>query len=319
MRNCRWFASPWSFPGVPLGAWETLLPALARSILRYVPSSLRQAFYPHTAWLIVKPRAALGSIAICLQRWFSSITRSLAAAALMALGLVFLSPIPAHAAPGVAAGGNHSLALKSDGTVVAWGDNGYGQSTVPAGLSGVISVSGGFIHSLARKSDGTVVAWGDNSYGQSTVPAGLSSVVAISAGYGHSLVLKSDGTVVAWGDNSSGETTIPAGLSGVTAIAAGLYHSVALKNDGTVVAWGNNVYGQSTVPAGLSGVTAVSGGGTHSLALKSDGTVVAWGYNGYGQSTVPAGLNLLPDTTPPSAPGGVTATAISSAQINVSW
>ena len=76
---------------------------------------------------------------------------------------------------------------------------------------------------------GTVVAWGGNSEGQTTVPAGLSGVVAIAAGGLHTVALKQDGTVVAWGDNGNGQTTVPAGLSGVVAIAAGGSHTVALK------------------------------------------------------------------------------------------
>ena len=76
---------------------------------------------------------------------------------------------------------------------------------------------------------GTVVAWGGNSEGQTTVPAGLSGVVAIAAGTFHTVALKQDGTVVAWGYNDSGQTKVPAGLSGVVAIAAGRYHTVALK------------------------------------------------------------------------------------------
>ncbi|MEQ2008138.1 MAG: HYR domain-containing protein, partial [Limisphaerales bacterium] len=78
------------------------------------------------------------------------------------------------------------------------------------------------------KNDGTVVTWGVNFAGQTTVPAGLSGVTAIAAGVAHTVALKSDGTVVAWGDNSRGQTAVPAGLSGVTAIAAGFYHTVAL-------------------------------------------------------------------------------------------
>jgi hypothetical protein len=186
---------------------------------------------------------------------------------------------------------SHVLYLKSDGTVVARGNNGSGQTNVPAGLSGVIAIAVGDTHSLALKSDGTVVAWGYNGNGQTNVPAGLSGVSAIAAGSAHSLALKSDGTVVAWGYNGNGQTNVPAGLSGVTAIAGGSYHSLALKSDGTVVAWGYNDYGQTNVPAGLSGVSAIAAGYVHSLALKSDGTVVAWGNNSTGQTTVPAGLS----------------------------
>jgi len=191
----------------------------------------------------------------------------------------------------IAAGGNHTVALKSDGTVVAWGWNHEGQTTVPAGLSGVDSIAAGGFHTVALQSDGTVVAWGLNFSGQTTVPAGLSGVVAIAAGDLHTVALKSDGTVVAWGSNSQGQTNVPAGLSGVESIAAGVYHTVALKSDGTVVAWGSNGSGQTTVPAGLSGVEAIAAAGGHTVALKSDGTVVAWGSNSSGQTTVPAGLS----------------------------
>jgi hypothetical protein len=177
----------------------------------------------------------------------------------------------------VAAGGFHSLALKSDGTVIGWGDDSYGQTSPPAGLSGVTAIAAGEDHSLALKSDGTVVAWGADYYGQASPPAGLSGVTAIAAGGFHSLALKSDGTVVAWGDDSCGQASPPAGLSGVTAIAAGWDHSLALKSDGTVVAWGDDYYGQASPPAGLSGVTAIAAGWDHSLALTADGEVVQWG------------------------------------------
>jgi hypothetical protein len=199
----------------------------------------------------------------------------------------------------IAAGWYHNLALKPDGTVVGWGDNGAGEITVPPSLGGVIAIAGGSSHSLALKSDGTVVARGDNSEGQSTVPMYLQGVTAISAGASHNLALKSDGTVVAWGSDYEGESTVPTGLSNVNAIAAGAFHSLALKSDGTVVAWGAGGpgqtgtpnYGQSSVPAGLGGVLAIAAGWCHSLALKSDGTVVAWGYNWFEQSAVPVGLH----------------------------
>ena len=139
------------------------------------------------------------------------------------------------------------------------------------------AISAGSAHSLALKRDGTVVAWGcggdgGSDDGQCNLPAGLSGVTAIAAGNAQSLALKSDGTVVAWGcaGFDHGQCSVPSGLSGVTAIAAGNAQSLALKSDGTVIAWGCGPgvdLGQCKVPAGLSGVTAISAGAGHSLAL----------------------------------------------------
>jgi len=191
----------------------------------------------------------------------------------------------------------HSLALKSDGTVVGWGNNSFGQVNIPAGLSGVVAIAAGGTDSLALKSDGTVVGWGTDLLGSGaeTPPAGLTGVTAIAAGGVHSLALKSDGTVVSWGTGNEP----PAGLSGVVAIAAGFAHSLALKSDGTVVAWGGDTFGAGVlnVPAGLSNVVAISASIFHNLALKSDGTVVGWGFNSSCEST------------PPSCITGVTAIA----------
>jgi hypothetical protein len=201
----------------------------------------------------------------------------------------------------IAAGSAHSLALKGDGTVVAWGCPGgdAGECNVPSGLSGVTAVSAGTFHSLALKSDGTVVAWGCRveNVGQCSVPTGLSGVTAIAAGYYHSLALKGDGTVVAWGCGgfrNYAQCNVPSGLSGVTAVSAGTFHSLALTSDGSVVAWGCGGFAgdQCGVPSGLSGVTAIAAGFDHSLALKSDGTVVAWGCSqDAGQCNVPSGLS----------------------------
>ena len=214
----------------------------------------------------------------------------------------------------MAGGVFHSLALRTDGTVAAWGGGAantgvspqYGQSMVPVGLSNVMAVTAGAYHSLALGADGTVAAWGAGAtntgvlpqYGQTLVPAGLSNVMAIAGGGYHSLALKADGTVAVWGDNTYGQANAPAGLSGVVAIAAGGFHNLALKVDGTVAAWGAGMtnsgtgaqYGQSLVPADLSNAVAVAAGAYHSLALKADGTVVAWGLNSSGQTNVPAGL-----------------------------
>jgi len=189
----------------------------------------------------------------------------------------------------IAAGNSHTVALKKDGTVVAWGLD-FGQVTVPDGMSGVTAVSAGYFHTVALKNDGMVMAWGFDSAGQIAVPFGLVDVAAIAAGGYHTVARKSDGTLVAWGDNTYGQTQIPSGLGSIIAIAAGDYHTVALKNDGTVLAWGNNLQGQTDIPSGLNGVVAIAAGGSHSVALKNDGTVVAWGYGGYGATTIPIGL-----------------------------
>ncbi|ADV65995.1 RCC1 domain-containing protein [Deinococcus maricopensis] len=185
-----------------------------------------------------------------------------------------------------AAGWYHSLALKRDGTVVQWGSE--GTQSVPANLTDVVSIAGGYNFSLALKADGTVVQWGSNQYG--TPPEGLTDVVAIAAGGYHALALKKDGTVVGWGADWNGQVSPSAGLTDVVAIAAGYEHSVAIKKDGTVVAWGNNSYGLVDGAAGLTDVVGISAGIWHTLALKKDGTVVAWGNNSYGLVDGAAGL-----------------------------
>ncbi|MBF0516432.1 MAG: fibronectin type III domain-containing protein [Nitrospirae bacterium] len=176
----------------------------------------------------------------------------------------------------IAAGGYHTAAVKSDGTVWGWGYGGSGQlgngsstySYTPvqvSSLSGVTTIAAGLFHTVALKNDGTVWIWGDNTYGQlgngtttnvnkPVQVSGLSGVTAIAAGFYHTIALKSDGTVWVWGRNSEGElgngttnnsnTPIAvSGISDVKAIAAGSYHSVVAKSDGTVWDWGYNALG----------------------------------------------------------------------------
>lgn len=177
--------------------------------------------------------------------------------------------------------------------VVAWGDNNYGQTTLPS-MSGVVAVEGGDTHSLALLDAGTVVAWGDNATGQTTVPGTATGVTDIASGRNHNLARKNDGTIVAWGDDASGQTTVPSDITTATKVAAGGSHSLALLANGTLRGWGDNSWGQTLIPSSLTGVavTAIASGDDHNLALTEVGAVVAWGRGseegGTGQVTVPS-------------------------------
>lgn len=209
------------------------------------------------------------------------------------------SLVPTEADGGViavAGGGWHSLALKADGSVIAWGGYTFAPNPDPApARKDFIAIAAGWEHSLALTRDGTVFAWGADDLGQSKVPPGLAGqVIAIAANGYHSLALRRDGSVEAWGANNQGQRTVPPeARSGVIAIAAGGSHSLALKADGSVITWGANWSGQLDVPrSARHGVIAIAAGDSHSMALKYDGSVVAWGLNSTagvetGQTDVP--------------------------------
>ena len=198
--------------------------------------------------------------------------------------------LPTYAVIDISMGNSHSCALKSNGKVVCWGDNSYGQSSPPSDSNNVQAISAGHIHTCALKSDGKVICWGRDNYGQSTPPSDLNNAQAISAGGFHTCVLKSDGKVVCWGYDILGQSTPPSDLNNIQAISAGNTYSCALKSDRKVVCWGDNSYGQSTPPNDLINVQAISAGRSHICALKSDGKVICWGSHSDGQSTPPSDL-----------------------------
>lgn len=183
--------------------------------------------------------------------------------------------------------------------------------------SNVTAIAAGGGHSLALSTDGTVMAWGDNTSGQlgdgtttmrtTPVPvSGLANIIAIAASGGDSFALLSDGTLMAWGANDTGQLgdgtftarAIPApvsGLGNVLAIATAGADTFALLSDGTVMGWGYNGFGEvgdgtdrnfvlrPSPVVGLVNVTAIASQGDHALALLADGTVMAWGTNEYGE------------------------------------
>jgi len=183
-------------------------------------------------------------------------------------------------------GYEHTVGLKPDGTVVAMGYNGSGQCDV-ANWTGIIQVAAGREHTVGLRSDATVVAVGLNAYEQCNV-GNWTDIIQIAAGANswHTVGLKSDGTVVAVGGGWDGECDV-ADWTDIIQIAAGGHHTVGLKLDGTVVALGRNNYGECDI-SDWTGIVQVAAGCQLTIGLESDGTVVAAGWNDYGQRGVGA-------------------------------
>ena len=260
-------------------------------------------------------------------------------------GAGFLNGIKA-----IACGGFHTIALKENGDVWAWGYNDYGQigdnSTTKrlypvrvtgengvGFLTGIKAIAGGREHTIALKENGEVWAWGRNDYGQigdntsgtnclypvrvkgENGVGFLNGIKAIACGYDHTIALHENGEVWAWGYNSFGQLgndnlinrpyparVLNAGgyefLKDIKVVACGGYHTIALKENGEVWTWGKNDEGQlgdntrmnRKLPVNvkdlngvLDDVKAIAGGAQYTIALNGDGKVSAWGYNFFGQ------------------------------------
>ena len=212
---------------------------------------------------------------------------------------------------GVSAGGTHTLAFINNGSVLAWGNNAFGQlgnnsstatstpvqvftGTDGTPLSAITAVSAGFNHSLARRNDGTVWSWGSNSEGQlgfdpTATPsepiavqvlvngAALSGVTTVSAGGAHSIALLSNEQAMSWGSDTEGQLGINnAQTTFYIPTTVCIAPAYATPN------------GNGTEP--LVGITAIAAGGSHSLFLTngtlngtSNAQVWASGNNVYGQ------------------------------------
>jgi len=236
----------------------------------------------------------------------------------------------------IAAGSNHTLALKSDpsgGTLWVWGLNDDGQlgigdtdyfgRTEPTQVgsdSDWLGVAGGGSHTIALKTDGTLWSWGRNAFGQLglgdtderitpsligtatdwfTVSPTGTNLASVECGYDYSLALKSNRTLWAWGfnyfgqlgDNSTTNRTTPRSIgttSDWSLVSAGYNHTIGLKTDSTLWGWG---YGYTSAPRQIgidSDWVSASAGGENvntgfTIARKSNGTLWSWGFNASGQ------------------------------------
>lgn len=225
------------------------------------------------------------------RRFEKSVGYILASALTTLFAFLTLSSNAEAVQPQIAAAGFQTLGLKSDGTVVAAGNNHMDTMNVGS-WTDIIQVSAGYYCSLGLKSDGTVLAAGNNSYGQLNVGSWI-DIIQVVAGEYHTLGLKPDGTVVAAGNNNGWGQTNVGFWTDIIQVAAGAFHSVGLRSDGTVVAAGSNNYnGQSNVGS-WTDITQVVAGIFDTVGLKSDGTVVAAGDNRYGQLNVGSWTNIV--------------------------
>jgi alpha-tubulin suppressor-like RCC1 family protein len=197
----------------------------------------------------------------------------------------------------------HSAALRSDGQIVAWGDNSYGQCNVPPLPAGVAytKVAIGERHTIALRSDGAAVAFGDPAFGATIIPPlppGVRYVDADGASY-QTILLRSDGTVVCVGIDNGGRLNpppLPPGLSYVR-VAAATFHNAAVRSDGELVLWGSSAFRLPVRPNGVAYVE-ISSGEYQTLARRSDGQVdVAY----LGSSGIP--IQWGEDRVPPLRPG----------------
>jgi alpha-tubulin suppressor-like RCC1 family protein len=201
------------------------------------------------------------------------------------------------------------VALRGIGQLSVWGGS-SAIRTIPISVTNNLSqvVAGsGFIAVL--RNDSTVIAWGENESGQTTVPSSLSiartntdplRIVGLAAGARHALAVRANGSVVAWGDNTFGQRTVPANLTTAIQVATGDRHSLALLQNGTVVCWGDTTFGQCPPPT-LLGVAQIRAEGWHSVALLYNKTAVAWGRNNMGQILLPKTQNTVDIATSNSA------------------
>ncbi|MCE2884826.1 MAG: hypothetical protein LW806_08010 [Planctomycetaceae bacterium] len=180
-------------------------------------------------------------------------------------------PAALNAAISVTAGADFCAAVRTDGTVFAWGPN-IQMSTVPASIGLATRVDAGDGYALAHRTNGTLGSWGAASLAP---PSTLGVVTNFSAGLNHALARRTNVLLTGW-PTSLTEAQIPADLGPVTAFSAGASTSVAIRADGSVRAWGCTTGGTcqgsvaTIVQPTLPPVSSISVSFAHVVAIVDD-------------------------------------------------
>jgi hypothetical protein len=282
------------------------------------------------------------------------------------LGELGTGDTTARSSPGTTAGGGnnwkqiefgarYAVAVKTDGTLWTWGQNGNGQlgtgdttsrsspGTTAGGGTNWKQVSAILNTSSAIKSDGTLWTWGQNGNGNlgtgdttarsspGTTAGGGTNWSQVSCGHTHTAAIKTDGTLWTWGYNNFGVLgdgtasthrsspgTTSGGGTNWKEVKCGYFTTGAIKTDGTLWTWGRDYYG--SLGAGTDGVSRSSpgttagggtnwkfvemmGGGSASYGIKTDGTLWTWGFNGGGNLGTG---NTTNRSSPGTTVGGIT-------------
>lgn len=179
----------------------------------------------------------------------------------------------------IAGGHTHSLAIRKDGSLAAWGSNEAGESDVPSG-DDFVAIDAGASVSLALREDGSIEAWGTNTGGELNLPSG--TYVAIAADSGNTAAVREDGSIVVAGTFAQTFNMLGFPSGPYTDVAVGPSGLIALHDDGHIEALSPGAGGLpgdpelEDVPPG-SDFIAIAMTNAHAVALREDGTIETWG------------------------------------------
>lgn len=176
-------------------------------------------------------------------------------------------------------------ALKSGGSINAWGSSSAGGNGAPAD-NGYVSIYPAKSAFAALRADGSIIAWGDSAAGGTGEPAG-SGYQSISSTESAFAALAADGSISAWGDPTSGGSGAPSG-NGFREIFSSKNAFAALDEDGQITAWGDASNGGSGAPSG-SDFVSIFATSSAFAAIKADGSIHAWGNSSGGGLGAPGG------------------------------